>query len=123
MTGSRRVVLALACMLLLTQALDGSPKLAIRVFPSVAMAPGHFIVRATVEADDENRALEVTAESMEVYTSSELPLQGAASARTHQVKLPALPAGEYDITVALVGPTGRRAMATSTVRVIGMGER
>lgn len=123
MNGTRSVVLALACTALLTQTLDGSPKLAIRVFPAVTMAPGHFIVRATVEADDENRALEVTAESVEVYTSSELPLQGAASARTHQVKLPALPVGEYDITVALVGPQGRRAVATSTVRVVGMGDR
>ena len=123
MSGLRRLVLALAFAGLFAQALDGSPKLAIRVSPTMSMAPAHVDVRATVQSDDDNRTLEVTAESEDFYSSSQLPLQGAASARIHEVRLNGLPTGRYEITAALVGAQGRRTVVSTFVMVAGVDRR
>lgn len=87
------------------------------------MAPGFVIVRATIDPSDENRILDVTADSPDFYTRSQLPLQGAASARIQEVRLSGLPAGTYEVTAVLAGPRGQRASASSSVLVGGLGRR
>lgn len=123
MSGLRRVVLVLAFAGLFAQSLDGSPKLAIRVSPPVVMAPASVVVRATVQSDEDNRVLEVTAESEDFYSRSQLPLRGAASPRIHEVHLNGLPTGRYEVTASLVGAQGHRTVASTSVMVVGMGRR
>jgi hypothetical protein len=57
------------CTWLFVSAVNGGAKLAIRVSPTVSTAPGYVLVRATMEADADNRAVKVSAESDDFYTS------------------------------------------------------
>ena len=47
-----------------------------RVSPAIAFAPANLIVRATVQAHESNRAIEIVAESDSFYRSSEIQLEG-----------------------------------------------
>jgi hypothetical protein len=98
-------VLLCGMLVIATAALGaGAPsRVSMLVTPSVAFAPADLIVRTTVEANDENRALEVTAQSDEFYRSSEWPLEGGHAPRTARLELRGLPRGEYTIVAVLKG--------------------
>ncbi len=104
----------------------GSPLLAreplvIRVTPAIAQPPAFVTVRTDVEADDDNRSLEVSAEGVDFFTSSRLPLEGSKSTRFNEFHFDNLPAGTYKVTVVLMGSQGARASATKSV-VVGIPE-
>jgi hypothetical protein len=97
-------------------------RLAIRVSPAVAFAPANLIVRAIVEADADNRAVEVIAESAEFYRSSEIQLEGDKAPRANQFEFRNLPPGVYEVRASLVGADGHaRAVARQQVNVIASG--
>ncbi len=79
----------------------GEP-LNIGVSPGVALAPATVRVRATVEANPENRAIQIVAESLEFYRCSEIPLDGARAPRTTFVEFRDLPGGAYTVTAVLI---------------------
>jgi hypothetical protein len=95
----------------------GAERLSIRVSPTLSLPPAFIVVRAFVEADADNRALEVVADSNDFYASSRVPLNGAQSPRLSEVRFGGLPEGSYRITVSLVGTQGPRALATRAVQV------
>ncbi len=97
----------------------GTEKLTIRVSPMVSPAPAFVTVRAMVEADADNRALDIIAESRDFYTSSQVTLNGAESPRVNEIHFRSLPEGSYDVTVILTGTRGRRALLSRTI-VVGM---
>jgi hypothetical protein len=113
----RAAALTVGCTGLTAGWAGGAGRLAIRVSPTVALAPADVTVRAIVEADADNRALEVTAESDDFYRSSQLPLEGAGSPRITEIRLGGLPDGEYVVTVTLIGTRGRRASMTRSIHV------
>jgi hypothetical protein len=117
-------ILATAGTCLLTGAgtLDGSQPLILQVSPLAAPAPAFVRVRATVEASDENRALEIVAQSPDFYRSSRVDLQGRHAPRLAVFEYSSLPPGVYDITGVLVGTNGRRAAVTRLVRVVGLAD-
>jgi len=97
-------------------------RLAMRVSPAVAFAPANLIVRATIEASAENRAVEIVAESENFYRSSEIELDGDRAPRTTLFEFRSLPSGTYDVKATLLGAGGReRAAARQTVNVIQSG--
>src|SRR5262245_46429598 len=51
-------------------------RLTMRVSPAVSFAPANLIVRAFIEAHNENRAVAIIAESQDFYRSSEVQLDG-----------------------------------------------
>src|SRR5262245_26747180 len=57
-------------------------RMIMKVTPAVAFAPANLIVRATVEADADNRGITVIAESEDFYRSSEIQLDGDRAPRT-----------------------------------------
>ena len=118
-TSPRRAILALACVGLAVGSAGGAEKLSIRVSPTMSMAPAYVVIRAVVEADLDNRALDVVAESNDFYTSSQVPLNGALAPRISEVRFAGLPAGSYQVTAVLVGSQGRRAAAVRTIIVGG----
>jgi hypothetical protein len=115
----RYVMLAAACVGLSPFQAGSQAKLSIRVSPAASMAPAFVVVRALVEADEDNRAIAVSAESEDFYTSSEVPLNGAQSPRASEVRFAGLPAGSYQIKAILIGSQGNRAAATQTLLVGG----
>ena len=99
----------------------GEP-LTIKVFPAVALAPATLLVRATVESNVENRAIEVVVDSPDFYRSSLIELEGESAPRTTVFELPNLPGGQYVVTTRLFGPSGQtRSALRRTVNVIARG--
>jgi hypothetical protein len=81
----------------------GPERLSMRVSPSVAFAPADLFVRTTIEANHQNRTIEIIAESADFYRSSEITLNGAKAPRTTQVQFRSLPGGAYTVTAVLKG--------------------
>ena len=105
------------CLLTAAPTLNGSERLAMRVSPLVAFAPGFLTVSVTVPADDENRLLQVVAESSDFYRSSQISLDGKNAAPLNVFKFSDLPSGSYEITSVLIGANGQRAIAQRVAKV------
>jgi hypothetical protein len=105
------------CLLTAAPTLDSSERLAMKVSPLVAFAPGFLTVSVTVPADDENRLLQVVAESADFYRSSQVSLDGKNAAPLNVFKFSDLPSGSYEITSVLIGANGRRAIAQRIAKV------
>jgi hypothetical protein len=113
----------LAGVLMLAAAPGGaSERLAMAVSPSFAFAPASLVVRTTVEANEDNRAIEIVADSGEFYRSSEIQLEGDRAPRTTVFEFRDLPRGTYDVHATLKG-TGGTALAqvASSVSVVDGG--
>ena len=119
-----RHLAAITCLCLLASGrpLKARDTLTMRVSPLVSFAPAFLTVQAVVETSDENRALEVIAESPDFYTSSQIPLNGAKAPRVSVFQFRDLPTGTYDMTGILFGARGQRA-ATSRVVHVGTSRR
>jgi hypothetical protein len=115
-----RTVLGLMLMLttLPIAAREGN-RLDMRVTPAVAMAPANLRVRATIEVNRSNRAIEILAESDDFYRSSEIPLDGDRAPRTTQLEFRDLPGGIYAVRGVLKGANGVLAMARQEVNIVG----
>ena len=98
--------------------LQGGEVLTLRVTPTHAVAPAFIRVIASVESHEDNRALEVVAESPDFFRSSRLGLNGARAPRKQIVDFTNLPAGDYVITAAVEGSASRRAVASEPVKVV-----
>jgi hypothetical protein len=97
-------------------------KMTVRVSPAVAFAPANLIVRAHIEADAQNRAVEIVAESTEFYRSSEIQLDGENAPRTNTFEFRSLPPGNYEVTATLLGAGGSpRASVRQSINVIATG--
>ncbi len=77
-----------------------------RVWPMFAQAPAIVRIEVLVEPDEENRALEIVADSGDYFRSSSIPLEGVRAARFHAVEYRSMPAGRYFIDVELRGRSG-----------------
>src|SRR2546427_2909142 len=111
-------------VLLLTSALPlgAGERMTLKVSPSVSFAPANLIVRAQIEADAQNRAVEIVAESPEFYRSSEIQLDGERAARTNTFEFRSLPSGTYEVRVTLRAGDGHSlAHVRQQVNVIEAG--
>ena len=93
-------------------------RLRIDVVPRFSSAPGAFRVRAIVTREENNRSLEIVADSGDYYRSSTLQLDGAHAATVTEMFFRNLPSGSYQVTVTLVDADGNR---TSDSRQVGVG--
>ena len=117
-----RAVLFGILLLTTTPPLGAGERLTLKVSPAVAFAPANLIVRATILADADNRAVEIIAESDDFYRSSEIQLEGEKAARTNMIEFRSLPPGTYEVRANLVGANGQsRAMIRQQVNVLASG--
>ena len=117
-----RRVLGCGLALLMAAPLGARERLTIKVSPTVSMAPANLIVRTIVEADSENRAIEIVAESEDFYRSSEVQLDGDRAPRTTTFEFRSLPGGTYYVTATLLGASRRPLThAKQQVNVIASG--
>lgn len=108
--------------LIATLPLGAGERITMKVSPAVAFAPANLIVRTMVVADEDNRAMEIIAESQDFYRSSMVQLDGDKSARTTQFEFRSLPPGSYEVRANLLGPRGeQRATVRQQVNVIASG--
>jgi len=93
-----------------------------KVTPAVAFAPANLIVRAVVEADADNRAIAVVAESEDFYRSSEIQLDGDHAPRTSTFEFRSLPPGKYNVRAMLLGRSSEpRVTLQQQVNVMASG--
>lgn len=109
-----------ALLMALTIPAYAGDRVSIRVSPAVGFAPANLFVRATVDANVENRSLQVIAESVEFYRSSEISLDGDRAPRVTLLQLKSLPSGQYEVRAVLRGVSGREIASTATnVNIVG----
>jgi hypothetical protein len=117
-----RVVLFGILMLVGTLRLGAGERIMLKVSPAVAFAPANLVVRATIPADADNRAVEIVAESEDFYRSSQIQLEGERAARTSMFEFRSLPPGTYEVRANLLGADGRsRSMIRQHVNVLASG--
>jgi hypothetical protein len=109
-------------MIVATLPVGAGERLTLKVSPSVAFAPANLIVRATVIADADNRAIEIIAESQDFYRSSLVQLEGDKAARTNMFEFHSLPPGTYEVRANLFGANGEsRATTRQQINVMASG--
>jgi len=117
-----RAALLGTLMMTATLPLGAGEKMTLKVSPAVAFAPANLIVRATIIADADNRAVEIVAESADFYRSSMIELEGDKAARTNQFEFRSLPPGTYEVRAKLFGANGEsRALIRQQINVIASG--
>jgi hypothetical protein len=78
---------------------DGN--VSVQASPAVMAEPGAVQLLIRLERDAANRALVVEVDSQDLFRSSLVSLEGAASPAVHWLRFGSLPAGDYDVTVTL----------------------
>jgi len=117
-----RTVLFGILLLAGSQPLGAGERLTLKASPAVAFAPANLVVRTTILADADNRAVEIVAESDDFYRSSQIQLEGERAARITTFEFRSLPPGTYEVRANLLGADGRsRAMSRQQVNVIANG--
>lgn len=118
-----RVRAVLIGILLISAApLGAGERLVVRVTPAVAFAPANLNVRATVEANEANRSMEIIAESEDFYRSSEVALDGDRAPRTTMFVFRSLPEGAYQVRAVLRNSSGKElASSVSNVDIMDSG--
>ena len=116
----RGVILAGVCLwgLASGKSIGGHELLTAQISPRITSAPGYVVVRAFVDASDDNRGLEVIAQSDDFVRSSTIELNGGSAPRLNVFDFPNLPAGEYEVRAALFGTNGIRATTARTVLIV-----
>lgn len=87
--------------------LGAGERITMKVSPAVAFAPANLIVRTMIEANAENRTIEIVAESPEFYRSSEIQLDGAHAPRTTMFEFRSVPGGMYEVKATVRGQGGK----------------
>lgn len=98
--------------------LHSNELLKVQISPLVAAAPAFISVRTFVDASDDNRGLEVVAESPDFARRSAIELNGRRAPTVNVFDFANLPAGRYDVSAVLTGTNGVRAMSTRAVLIV-----
>ena len=110
------------CLVLLGSALDAGDRIGMKIRPSMCFAPADVDVRVTIEPHADNRSLEITADSVEFFRSSLIPLEGERAPKVFAMRLRGLPGGEYEIEAILRDAGGGlRGSTRRNVNVIASG--
>ena len=113
------ILSAAACLALVSpRTLDGGQPLTLQVSPRMAAAPAVISVRAVIEANDDNRALEVITQSADFFRSSRIELDGREAPPLSVFQYGNLPPGLYEISAYLLGTGGQRAVVSRIVKVV-----
>jgi hypothetical protein len=105
-------------MLLAVSPLGAGERLVIKVSPAVSFAPATLLIRTTVEANADNRAIVVVADGPDFYRSSQVAVDGERGHRTESFEFRNVPGGWYEIRAVLVGADGEElAVASQLVDV------
>ena len=98
-------------------------ELTLRLTPRFASAPGYLRSMIRVAPNASNRVLRLEIDSDGYYRSSDIALEGASAPVSHFVEWKEVPAGQYSLTVSVLGPGGdARVVRTTNFQVLGAPE-
>jgi hypothetical protein len=98
--------------------LAAAGRVQVELSQAISMAPAYIVVRAIVERDAKNRAVELVADSGAFYRRSVIELDGAQAPKVSEMRLKDIPGGDYDISATLYDDQGARAVAHATLRIV-----
>jgi len=104
----------------LSSAADAPVTLAVR--PTVLFAGRDVRTTVRTPRDARNRELRIVVEAANYYKSSDLQLDGADAAATHQFEWKELPSGAYRVEAILTREDGERRTATQCFSVLGLDD-
>jgi len=115
----RAIVVALlgACISAAGTPLAGGQAITVRVSPVMMRQPASIRITATVEPDERNRTLAISAESVGYATAHQIQLEGINAPRVLETEFRDIPQGNYDVTATVVG-TGRRRVTASRIVIV-----
>lgn len=87
------------------------------MLPLRGRPPTDLVVQAFIAPDPRNRSVTFVIDSARMYASSTAELEGDRAPRTKEVRFRAVPSGEYEVRVTLVGSDGERAQEFLNVAV------
>jgi hypothetical protein len=111
------LVTAVALCLAATLPLTAQKQLELRVPAHVLGTSAEVTLTLYVDPHPDNRSLIVEADSENMFTSSQIPLEGGSEKRVHQVRFRSLLPGEYTIRATLRSATGVRASTSNRLLV------
>jgi hypothetical protein len=113
-----RFSICVSAFVLLAPVAAADAPVTVAVRPSIVFVGGD--VRTTVRAprDPRNRELRVVVEAPEYYASSDVQLDGADAAATHQFTWKALPGGAYRVEAIVTRDGGETTSSTSCFAVL-----
>lgn len=103
-----------------SQAADAPLTIAVR--PLVLFAGRDVRTTVRTPRDSRNRELRIVVEAADYYASSEVQLDGAAAAATHQFNWKHLPGGAYRVEAILTREDGERRTVTECFAVLGIDD-
>jgi hypothetical protein len=97
--------------------LAAAERVHVELSQAFSIAPAYIVVRAIVERDAKNRALEFVADSGAFYRRSVIDLDGDRAPKVSELKLKDIPGGDYSISVTLYDDQGARSVAHANLLV------
>jgi hypothetical protein len=109
-------------LLLVVLPLGAGERLSIKVSPAVSFAPATLVIKTTVEANANNRAIVVVADGPDFYRSSQIAVDGERGHRSESFEFRNVPGGWYEIRAALVGADGEELAVASELVDVEKGD-
>lgn len=106
-------------VLMLPRVTNSADRVGFTLSSTVMNVFGELHATIRVAPNEENRLLRVSLDGPLYFASTDVQLDGAASARVHDMWWRSLPAGEYSITAMVQAADGRSYMERKVMRVIG----
>jgi hypothetical protein len=119
---SSRKVLGIAVVglvLMLPRVTKSADRVGFTLSSTVLNVFGELHATVRVVPHEENRLLRVSLDGPLYYASTDVQLDGASSARVHDMWWRSLPPGEYSITAMVQSASGRSYTERKVMRVIG----
>jgi hypothetical protein len=104
---------------LLPRVTDSADRVGFTLSSTVMNVFGELHATVRVDPHDENRLLRVSLDGPLYFASTDVQLDGASSARVHDMWWRALPPGDYMVTAMVQCTSGRTFMERKKMRVIG----
>jgi hypothetical protein len=94
-------------------------RLSLTLSSNVITVAGEVRARVQVNPHEDNRMMRVVLDGPLYYASTDVQLDGADAARTHDIWWQALPPGTYTVTVTVDCAKGSRLYDRKELRVVG----
>jgi hypothetical protein len=89
---------------------------------TVLSSDGELHAKVRVDPQDENRLLNISLDGPLYFASTDVQLDGASSARVHDMWWRHIPPGDYIVKATVEVATGRKFIEERHMKVIGSGE-
>ena len=113
----RLALIVVAAAAVMAEPASAGARLTLQVTPAVAIAPAWVRIRALVEHNPDNRAIEIVADGDNFYRRSVVELDGESAPKVNELVIKDAPRGAYEITVTLYDWHGSRAVAHQSLEL------